>query len=202
MFNGDIHQLTAAMQTYLIHSQKFGHHAIHPHDVINPWLCLQLIDANNIVMQQLAAMQSNVTPGSSPTARSGISTTNDACQPSNLSSFMSHVNSSTESQIPLTKYSHVLHANSNIFVPQTRPMNPNEIAEHARVVYQRAIQRNQLQHQNDLMKHFHESLSCAQQKDQSPSNVHSVDHCQTAIDHVQVPSVPNVSHIGRMKIYH
>jgi hypothetical protein len=94
------------------------------------------------------------------------------------------------------------HSNSNIFVPQTRPMNPNEIAEHARVVYQRAIQRNQLQHQNDLMKHFHESLSCAQQKDQSPSNVHSVDHCQTAIDHVQVPSVPNVSHIGRMKIYH
>ena len=38
-------------------------------------------------------------------------------------------------------------------------MTQDEIAEHARLVYQRALQRSRLQQQHDLMKHFHEPIN-------------------------------------------
>jgi hypothetical protein len=78
--------------------------------------------------------------------------------------------------------------NSNIFVPKTRPMTQDEIAEHARLVYQRALQRNQLQQHNDLMKHFYETLNVKQQDSSSIKTT----------NHNQVPTVPNVTNIGRI----
>ena len=81
-----------------------------------------------------------------------------------------------------------LQADSNIFVPKTRPMTQEEIAEHARLVYQRALQRNQLQQHNDLMKHFYETLNMKQQDSSSIKTT----------NHNHVPTVPNVTNIGRI----
>src|SRR5207302_155790 len=81
--------------------------------------------------------------------------------------------------------SQILQVDSNIFVPKTRPMTQDEIAEHARLVYQRALQRNQLQQHNDLMKHFYDTLNIKQYDSSKLTN------------HNEVPSVPNVSNIGK-----
>lgn len=70
----------------------------------------------------------------------------------------------------------ILTNDSNIFLPKTRPMTQNEIAEHARLIYQRALQRNQLQQHNELMKHFYDMKSIS--------------------NRTQVPTVPNVTNIG------
>jgi hypothetical protein len=75
---------------------------------------------------------------------------------------------------------------STIFVPKTRPMTQDEIAEHARLVYQRALQRNQLQQHNDLMKHFYQTINTTHDSNKST-------------DHNDVPSVPNASNIGRIE---
>ena len=83
---------------------------------------------------------------------------------------------------------------SNIFVPKTRPMTQDEIGEHARLVYQRALQRNQLQQHNDLMKHFYQTLNIKQPASGSP-----IYDSSKSIDHNAVPSVSNVSNIGKMK---
>lgn len=48
---------------------------------------------------------------------------------------------------------------NHVFVPKTRPMSQEEIAEHARLVYQRALQRNQVQQQQDFIKHFYETVN-------------------------------------------
>jgi hypothetical protein len=116
------------------------------------------MNANTMLMQQL----------------SSIPTYSDSIKHSSIDLSTEIINSGKNSQ--------VLQCDSNIFVPKTRPMTQDEIAEHARLIYQRALQRNQLQQHNDLMKHFYETLNI-----------------KNTINHNEVPSVPNVSNIGRIE---
>ncbi|CAF0772383.1 unnamed protein product [Didymodactylos carnosus] len=66
--------------------------------------------------------------------------------------------STTRLTIP-PKKSLTLQADSNVFAPKTGPMTQEQIAEHARLVYERALQRNQLRQQSDLMKHVYDTLN-------------------------------------------
>jgi len=69
----------------------------------------------------------------------------------------------------------------NIFVPKTRPMTQDEIVEHTRTVYRRALQRNQMQQHHDLIKHFYETMNF---KGNDVSNSY------------QVPTVPTASNLS------
>ena len=85
------------------------------------------------------------------------------------------------------------------YAAKVRPMTQEELVEHARSIYQRALQRNQLQQQNDLMKHFYDSLHA---KHQDLPTTNSSSMCRMNYlnnHHHDVPSVPNVSHIGNEK---
>jgi len=147
--------LSSIIQSYLT---KFGGNQIYQSDTINPLIYFQLMNANTMLMQQL----------------SSIPTYSDSIKHSSIDLSTEIINSGKNSQ--------VLQCDSNIFVPKTRPMTQDEIAEHARLIYQRALQRNQLQQHNDLMKHFYETLNI-----------------KNTINHNEVPSVPNVSNIGRIE---
>jgi hypothetical protein len=173
MFNGDINQFSSIIQSYLT---KFFGNQILQSDSINPLFYFQLMNANTMFMQQLSAVQNN-----------NFSTHYDQIKyHQNLNN--SPMDLSTEI-INSRKNSQILQADSNIFVPKTRPMTQDEIAEHARLVYQRALQRNQLQQHNDLMKHFYETLNIKQ---------HDSSNTIKSTNHNEVPSVPNVSNIGRI----
>jgi hypothetical protein len=163
------------IQTYLT---KFGGNQLLQPDNINPLVYLQLMNANTMFMQQLSARQNNNNPLSAY-QQSPMTMPNDLT--------IEAINSGRNSQI--------LQADSTIFVPKTRPMTQDEIAEHARLVYQRALQRNQLQQHNDLMKHFYQTLNIKQQG--SGNTIHD---SSKSIDHNIVPSVPNASNIGRRKL--
>jgi hypothetical protein len=162
MLNGDTNQISSIIQSYLT---KFGGNQILQSDTINPLVYLQLMNANTMFMQQLSSIQNN-----------NFSTNYDSIK--NHQSPIETINSG--------KISQILQADSNIFVPKTRPMTQDEIAEHARLIYQRALQRNQLQQHNDLMKHFYETLNIKQH------------HSSNTINHNEVPSVPNVTNISRI----
>ncbi len=174
IFNGDANQISSFIQSYL---SKFNGNQTLQSDAINPLLYLQLMNANTIFMQQLSTIQNNT-----------FSTHYDPIKhPHQSSSTLDNQQSPTET-INSGKHSQILQADSNIFVPKTRPMTQDEIAEHARLIYQRALQRNQLQQHNDLMKHFYETLNI---KQRHFSAIKSSNHNE-------VPSVPNVSNIGRI----
>lgn len=128
-------------------------------DTINPLVYFQLMNSNPMFMQQLSSIQNN--------------------------NYSMQYDSIKQAKSP-NDFRQVLQPDSNIFVPKTRPMTQDEIAEHARLVYQRALQRNQLQQHNDLMKHFYDTLNIKQQESSN------------TINHNQVPTVPNVSNIGRI----
>jgi hypothetical protein len=166
IFNGDGNQLSSFIHSYL---SKFNGLQS---DAINPLLYLQLINANTMFMQQLSTIQNNT-----------FSTHYDPIKHHQSSTTLDNQQSPTEG-----KKSQILQADSNIFVPKTRPMTQDEIAEHARSIYQRALQRNQLQQHNDLMKHFYDILNI---KQRHFSAIKSSNHNE-------VPSVPNVSNIGRI----
>jgi hypothetical protein len=166
MLNGDINQFSSIIQSYLT---KFGGNQILQSDTINPLIYLQLMNANTMFMQQLSSIQNN-----------HLSTHYDS-----IKHQQSPIDLSTET-INSGKTSQILQADSNIFVPKTRPMTQDEIAEHARLVYQRALQRNQLQQHNDLIKHFYETLNIKQH------------HSSNTINHNEVPTVPNVTNISKI----
>ena len=174
LLNGDLNQFTAAFQTYLTNLQKLNGGANYPSEMLNPLLYLPLVNANALLMQQLAAIQT----GTFPT-------------PSNSASFGSP---SEPGGNP-----HVLQAESDAFVPRTRSMTKDEIAEHARSIYQRALQRNQLQQQSELMKHFYESLNS---KGQDSPSMHYSTHHSRDLKTIQadVPGVPNASHISESRV--
>jgi hypothetical protein len=167
IFNGDTNQFSSMIQSYLT---KFGGNQMLPSDPINPLLYLQLMNANTMFMQQLSSIQNNA-------------------HSTQYNQQIPILNNDLPIETKNTKkHSQILQADSNIFVPKTRPMTQDEIAEHARLVYQRALQRNQLQQHNDLMKHFYETLNIKQQESSSiKTNTHN-----------DVPTVPNVSNIGRI----
>lgn len=155
LFNADMNQFTASIQSYLNNPQKFQ-----PSEMINPFVYLQFLNNNAVFMQQLAALQTMTNP------------TNSSIDPT----------------------SSPFH-----YAAKARPMSQEELAEHARSIYQRALQRNQLQQQNDLMKHFYESLHAKHQdlpttSSSSMSRMHYSNN-----NYHDVPSVPNVSHIGNEK---
>ena len=85
------------------------------------------------------------------------------------------------------------------YAAKARPMSQEELAEHARSIYQRALQRNQLQQQNDLMKHFYDSLHSKHQdlSAAGPSTMPRMHHSNHSYH--DVPTVPNVSHIGNSR---
>lgn len=85
------------------------------------------------------------------------------------------------------------------YAAKVRPMTQDELVEHARSIYQRALQRNQLQQQNDLMKHFYDSLHGKHQDlpTTSSSSINRMNYFNN--NYHDVPSVPNVSHIGNKK---
>jgi hypothetical protein len=153
------------IQTYLT---KFGGNSILQSDTINPLVYLQLMNANTMFMQQLSALQNNNNSNPLSTYQQN-STTMCNNLPNDLST------EKRNSQV-----------DSTIFVPKTRPMTQDEIAQHARLVYQRALQRNQLQQHNDLMKHFYQTINTTHDSNKST-------------DHNDVPSVPNASNIGRIE---
>lgn len=96
--------------------------------------------------------------------------------------------------------SHVLQADSDAFVPKTRPMTKDEVAEHARLIYQRALQRNQLQQQSELMKHLYEALN-AKGPDATLIN-YAVNHSRDVNTiPAEVPGVPNASPISESAIF-
>ena len=159
--NVDPNQLSSIIQTYL---SKLTNNPIVQPDSINPLVYFQLLNTNALLMQQL-----NVNL---------------------LSSYNSVIDPSTEN-IHSGKKSQNLSVDSTVYVPKTRPMTQDEIAEHARLVYQRALQRNQLQQHNDLMKHFYETLNI---KPQVSSHT-----TQQSLEQHDVPSVPHVSNIGRIE---
>ena len=159
--NGDPSQLSTAIQSYLLTSQKHGGSAIFQPETINPLLYLQLINGNAALMQQLATAQ-HPFPSSHSSA------------------------------------SQILHAETNAFVPQARSMTHDEVAEHAQSVYHRALQRNHLQQQSDLVTHLYDTLNFTQ-----PDSIAGIypTHEQTmSSQYAQefgVPSVPSANEIGR-----
>lgn len=157
----DPNQLSSIIQTYLT---KLTNNPILQPDSINPLVYFQLLNTNALLMQQLNA---NL-----------------------LSNYNSLIDPSTEN-IHSGRKSQNLSVDSTIYVPKTRPMTQDEIAEHARLVYQRALQRNQLQQHNDLMKHFYETLNIKQQV--------SSHTTQQSLEQHDVPGVPHVSNIGRIE---
>ncbi|CAF1400371.1 unnamed protein product [Adineta steineri] len=174
-FNGDVNQLSSMIQSYL---SKLGTNQNFQSDTTNPLFYLQLMNANTAFMQQLSATQNNIPS----THHESIK---HAQNPSILDNQQTPI---SNIDLPTGKNSQILQADSNIFVPKTRPMTQDEIAEHARLVYQRALQRNQIQQYNDFMKHFHESLH---NKQQNSSIIKSSNRNE-------VPSVPSVSNIVSM----
>lgn len=83
------------------------------------------------------------------------------------------------------------------YAAKARPMSQEEIAEHARLIYQRALQRNQLQQQSELMKHFYESLHSKHQEISTHVPLSMSRSYPMNTNYQDVPSVPNVSHIGK-----
>lgn len=150
------------MQTYL--TKITAGNPILQSDAINPLIYFQLINANAWFMQQLSALQT----------------------------FNCLTDPSTDATIHTGRKSQSLPGDSSIYVPKTRPMTQEEIAEHARLVYQRALQRNQIQQHHDLMKHFYETLNLKQQVS-SNATYESLP----STDQNDVPTVPNVSNIGK-----
>ncbi|CAF2312703.1 unnamed protein product [Rotaria sp. Silwood2] len=181
MFNGDTNQLSSIIQAYL---SKFGNNQLLQSDAINPLFYLQLMNTNTMFMQQLLTNQHNTFSTHYDSIKHNQCSAplcNQQIPISNTDLAKDLVNSGRNSQI--------LQADSNIFVHKTRPMTQDEIAEHARLVYQRALQRNQLQQHNDLMKHFYDTLNI-KQYDSSTNNVIK------SINNNDVPSVPSVGNIA------
>jgi hypothetical protein len=173
MFNVDSNQFSSIIQSYL--TKLSGNQTFQP-EIINPLLYLQLINANTMFMQQLSAIQNNT-----------LSTQYDPTKYQQSSMAINNPSNDLSTETSNSgRNSQIFQGDSNIFVPKTRPMTHDEIAEHARLVYQRALQRNQLQQHNDLMKHFYETLNIKQQ-----DSIKSINHNQ-------VPTVPNGSNIGRI----
>jgi hypothetical protein len=189
VFNGDPNQISAAIQAYLTNAQKFGGHPVLQADTINPLFYLQLMNANSMFMQQLSAIQNNTfTAPHDPIKQ--ISQTHQQPSIPTVDSLRETIISGRNSQI--------LQADSNVFVPKTRPMTQDEIAEHARLVYQRALQRNQLQQQSDLIKHFYDTLNIKQQESTA---INDLNIPTKPTNNNEVPSVPtNVSKIGMLEL--
>lgn len=160
MPNVDPNQLSSIIQTYLT---KLTNNQILQTDSINPLVYFQLLNTNALLMQQLNA---NL-----------------------LSNYNSLIDPSMENIHSTRKPPNLLPVDPTVYVPKTRPMTQDEIAEHARLVYQRALQRNQVQQHNDLMKHFYETLNIKQHVSSPPT--------QQSLDQHEVPGVPQVSNIGR-----
>ncbi|CAF2095234.1 unnamed protein product [Rotaria magnacalcarata] len=167
MFNGNQNQLSSMIQTNLT---KFAGNQMLLPGTNNSLFYLQLMNANNMLMQQLLTNENN-----------NLCSTSSKTQPMSTP----HVNLPKDT-IHSGRNSHILQADSNIFVPKTRPMTQDEIAEHAQLVYQRALQRNQLQQHNDLMKHFYDSSTSS----------NTTNSTITSINNNQVPSVPSVGNIA------
>ncbi|CAF0801845.1 unnamed protein product [Rotaria sp. Silwood1] len=181
-FNGgDTNQLSSTIQTYL---SKFGNNQVFQSDAMNSLFYLQLMNAHTMFMQQLLTNQHNTFSTDYDSIKHNQCSTllyNQSIPISNIDLPKDIINSGKNSQI--------LQTDSNIFVPKTRPMTQDEIAEHARLVYQRALQRNQLQQHNDLMKHFYDTLNI-KQYDSSTNNIIKL------VNNNDVPSVPNVGNIA------
>ncbi|CAF3784188.1 unnamed protein product [Rotaria socialis] len=167
MFNVDQNQLSSMIQANLT---KFGGNQMLLPGTNNSLFYLQLMNANNMLMQQLLTNENN-----------NLCSTSSKNQPMSTS----HVDLPKDT-MHSGRNSHILQADSNIFVPKTRPMTHDEIAEHAQLVYQRALQRNQLQQHNDLMKHFYESSTSS----------NTINSTIKSINNNQVPSVPSVGNIA------
>ena len=151
ILNGDSSHLSSIMQAC---STKFDGHEMFQMDVINPSFYLQLINANTMLMQQLLTTQNHTFSTGSNSINSNLKSTiqrNQEMPTSNNDLPREVINSGRNSQR--------LHVDSNIFVPKTRSMTQNEIAEHARLVYQRALRRNRLQQHSSHIKHFPETLN-------------------------------------------
>lgn len=176
MWNSDTNQLSSIIQTYLTKFQS---------DAINPLLYLQLMNTNPMFMQQLSSIQNNNNFSPHYDSNKNHHHHHQQIPISNIDLSTETINSGRNSQI--------LQIDSNIFVPKTRPMTQDEIAEHARLVYQKALQRNQLQQHNDLMKHFYETLNIKQY-----NSLNTINDTIKTTNHNDVPSVPNVSNISKI----
>ena len=99
-----------------------------------------------------------------------------------------------------SSHSQILQAETNAFVPQARSMTHDEIAEHVQSVYQRALQRNHLQQQSDLVSHLYDTLNFTPPDSMRagiyPTHEQSMSSTQCA-QVFDVPSVPTVNQIGR-----
>lgn len=178
--NADPNQLPAMLQNCLT---KYNGNQMFQLDNINPIHYLQLINANAMLMQQWLMNQNNTSlPSSNPIKN------NQSLSTPNVDLSKDTIHSGRSSQN--------LQPDSNIFVPKTRPMTQDEIAEHARLVYQRALQRNKIQQHTGFMKQFYETVNTKQ------NNSSMTTHTVKPIHIHQIPSVPNVGNTDTDKIYY
>ena len=168
-FHVDVNQLSSTIQSYL---SKINRTQL---SQLDPLFYLQCLQSNPILMQQLTSMQNMI-----------LSTQNDLTQQQSTNS---NSDAPTEA-MNVGKYPHNLQGSAQVFVPKMHSMSQDDIAEHARLVYQRAVQRNQLQQSNDLMKHFYETLNTKTVPKQSSP--------MRSTNSQEVPGVPNVSNIGKI----
>ena len=192
MTSGETNQFNNVFQAYMNNVQKFNNGLVPGSEWIHQLFYLPWLNANAMFMQQFTNMQNNMFPTSSEGNRSystAVSITPNLSIISGTNSF--EINSSCPTIAP-TKINHVLQADSQVFVPQMRSMMiQDEVAEHARSVYPRPLQRNQMQYQNDLMKHFNETTTSKLSSTQ-PSILKSISNQSSTT----VPTVPSVNKIG------
>ncbi|CAF0909908.1 unnamed protein product [Adineta ricciae] len=165
-FHVDVNQLSSTIHSYL---SKINRTQL---PQLDPLFYLQYLQNNPILMQQLTSMQNMI-----------LSTQNDLTPQQSTNS---NPDAPTEA-MNVGRYPHSLQGSAQVFVPKIHSMSQDDIAEHTRLVYQRAVQRNQLQQNNDLMKHFYETLNTkVAPKQSSPMR---------STNSQEVPGVPNVSNI-------